>query len=71
MLALERRLLFRRHRNDVVKGRTRRRACQTDETMSEDCELHSEVGAQATLNQRWLLRCKVEAGKQQNLWRVF
>jgi hypothetical protein len=52
MLALERRLSFRRHRNDVVKGRTRRRARQTNETMSEDCELHSEVEAQATLSQR-------------------
>jgi len=51
MLALELRLSFRRHRNDVVKGRTRRRARQTDETMSEDYELHSEVGAQATLSQ--------------------
>jgi hypothetical protein len=39
--------------------------------MNEDCELHSEVGAQATLSQRWLLRYKVEAGKRQNLWRVF
>jgi hypothetical protein len=39
--------------------------------MSEDCELHSEVGAQATVIQRWLLRCKVEAGKRQSLWRVF
>jgi hypothetical protein len=71
MLALERRLSFRRHRNDVVKGCTRRRARQTDEMMSEDYELHSEVRAQATLSQRWLLRCKVETGKRQSLWRVF
>jgi hypothetical protein len=39
--------------------------------MSEDYELHSEVGAQAMLIQRWLLHCKVEAGKRQSMWCVF